>query len=364
MSYEIRVVSSGESVLVTAPVEKFKINSEYGETEVCITWSRGDLGDDPEGRDALKAAWVGHDTITLTIEGSEVPVFDGTITSQSWDEDDFNIQASEGEEVPADPIEIRALVDTTAPNGDRVLVTVNNFGEGDVSVDFGDGSATVNNNGNGFDVSAHSYDATGNFVIVATDTDQPERTAQHVVHISGTAGDLELTATVDDTDPENLRVKVTVDNAGEGAVDVDFGDGTPTVTNPGDGTTESVHDYGVAGTYTVTSTDTDRPSRTATTDVTVEGDGGTGGDELVVVIVADESDPDRKTARLMANNTTHGATTIVWGDGSSSESYPGDNSVRTHVYVGEGTFSVVVTDEDEPARFVETLITLPFPMGS
>lgn len=364
MSYEIRVVSSGESVLVTAPVEKFKIDSEYGETEVCITWSRGDLGDDPEGRDALKAAWIGRDKITLTAEGAEVPVFEGVLTSQSWCEDEFTVEAAEEAEVPADPIEIRVLVDTTAPNLDRVLVTVDNFGEGAVSLDFGDGSETVNNPGDGFNVSQHSYDSTGNFVIVATDTDQPDRTAQHVVHISGTAGELEVTATADDTDPAKLRVKVTVDNSGEGPVDVDFGDDTPTVTNPGDGTTESVHDYQAPGTYTVTTTDTDRPSRTGTADVTVVGDGGTGGDNLVVVIVADESDPDRKTASLTANNTTHGATTISWGDGSTSESYPGDNSVRTHVYVGEGTFSVVVTDEDEPARFIETLITLPFPMGS
>ena len=362
MSYEIRVVSSGESVLVTAPVEKFKINSEYGETEVCITWSRGDLGDDPEGRDALKAAWVGRDKITLSAEGAQVPVFEGVLSAQGWCEDEFFVEATEEADVPADPIEIRALVDTTAPNLDRVLVTVDNFGEGEVTIDFGDGSETVTNPGDGFNVSAHSYNTTGNFVVVATDTDQPDRTAQRVVNISGSAAELELTATVDDTDPAGLRVKVTVDNAGEGSVDVDFGDGTSTVTNPGDGTTESVHDYTAPGTYTVTTTDTDRPSRTGTADVTVEGDGG--GDDLVVVVVADESDLDRKTASLTANNPTPGATTISWGDGSTSESYPGDNSVRTHVYVGEGTFSVVVTDEDEPARFVETLITLPFPMGS
>ena len=365
MSHEIRVVTPEGSVLVTAPVEKFKISSEYGETEVCVAWSRSDLGDDPDGRNALKNAWVGRDSLTLMAEGADVPVFDGKIVCQGWDEDTFHIEAVETAETPADPIEIRAMVDSSAPNHDRVLVTVNNFGEGEVSLDFGDGSETVNNAGDGFTVSAHSYDSTGNFVVVATDTDQPDRTAQYVVHISGSAGELGLNVTADETDPAKLRVKVTVDNSAEGAVEVDFGDGTATVTNPGDGEAESVHDYGQAGTYTVTATDTDRPSRTSTHEVTVEGDGGEGPgepgeDDLVVQIVAEESDMNRKTASLRANNKGQGAVTVVWGDGSTSESYPGDNSVRTHTYVGDGTFSVTVTDEDDPSRMVDTLITLPF----
>lgn len=66
-----------------------------------------------------------------------------------------------------------------------------------------------------------------------------------------------------------LAVAITVDAQGLGAVDLDPGDGSPAVTNPGDGTTPTSHTYAAAGSYTVTATTQLSPQATGTATVTV-----------------------------------------------------------------------------------------------
>lgn len=79
---------------------------------------------------------------------------------------------------------------------------------------------------------------------------------------------MEITETID-----GLNVSLLVDNKGEGEVTIDWGDETPTGTNPGDGTTATTHDYATDGTYTITVTDADNPDRTGTVEVTVAAPG-------------------------------------------------------------------------------------------
>jgi len=172
-------------------------------------------------------------------------------------------------------------------------------------------------------------------------------------------GALSLSVSADDADPNRMTVSVVVDNAGEGEVSLDFGDGSPTEVNAGDGATATVHTFADEGQYAIQATDTDQPERTATESVTVPFPGE--GEELVVTITADPSDPNRLTASLVANNAGQGEVSVDWGDGSATEVNPGDGATpSTHVYV-DGSYQVAVTDTDQPERTVSQPITVPFP---
>lgn len=72
-------------------------------------------------------------------------------------------------------------------------------------------------------------------------------------------------------DEEGLSVRVVADNAGEGEVELSFGDGNPpgTVTHPGDGKTAVRHRYAAAGTYTISAHDPFDPDRRASVEVVV-----------------------------------------------------------------------------------------------
>lgn len=80
---------------------------------------------------------------------------------------------------------------------------------------------------------------------------------------------LTLSVTEDTSDTNRLTVSVTVDNKGQGPVSVDLGDGSPAVSNPGDGTTVTTNAYAVAGDYLVVATDDDNATRGASQSVTV-----------------------------------------------------------------------------------------------
>lgn len=78
---------------------------------------------------------------------------------------------------------------------------------------------------------------------------------------------LSVRTDADEQDP--MTVRVTVDNKGHGPVSVHFGDGTPAVDDNGDGVGHTVHTYALEGTYTLTVTDKNEPSRNRSTGVTV-----------------------------------------------------------------------------------------------
>lgn len=73
----------------------------------------------------------------------------------------------------------------------------------------------------------------------------------------------------DTDDTTRMSVLVTADNDGQGTVTVDYGNGAPTVSNPGDGASANHYQYPAAGTYTLTVTSDSDPERTATSVVEV-----------------------------------------------------------------------------------------------
>lgn len=151
----------------------------------------------------------------------------------------------------------------------EVSFVVDNHGNGSVTLDPGDGGTPVANPGDGTTATLYTYTAEGAFTATATSDAEP--TASGAAEITVTApAPAALTLTVDPvTVAEGGEVTALVDNDGQGPVDLDFGDGTAAVTNPGDGATESAHTYTTAGTYTVTATDADNPARTDSVEVTV-----------------------------------------------------------------------------------------------
>lgn len=80
---------------------------------------------------------------------------------------------------------------------------------------------------------------------------------------------LTLTVTEDTTDTTRMTCSIVCDNKGEGPVTILVGHDGISLTNPGDGTTVTTHQYPAANTYTVTASDDDNATRFATSDVTV-----------------------------------------------------------------------------------------------
>lgn len=171
-------------------------------------------------------------------------------------------------------------------------------------------------------------------------------------------GAVTLDVVEDTADPNRRSVLITANNYGKGGVSIDFGDGTPGGTNSGDGSTTSSHAYTTDGTYTVTVTDVDEPERTATFEVTVPYANGNG--ELEVSISADSGDPNLRRASVLADNKGAGEVSISWGDGLADGTNSGDGVTSTEHDYADGTWTVTVTDVDEPTRTVAQEVTIPF----
>lgn len=171
-------------------------------------------------------------------------------------------------------------------------------------------------------------------------------------------GAVTLDVVEDTADPNRSSVLITANNYGKGGLSIDFGDGTPGGTNSGDGTTTTSHAYTTPGTYTVTVTDVDEPERTATFEVTVPY--STAGGDLEVSISADTGDPALRRASVLADNKGAGEVSISWGDGLADGTNSGDGVTSTEHDYADGTYTVTVTDVDEPVRTASQEITVPF----
>jgi hypothetical protein len=185
------------------------------------------------------------------------------------DESDATRVETETITVPFGPV---ATVTEDTDDTDRrtVIVTVNNYGKGQVTIDWGQvGAPTTTNVGDGVTESSYKYTAGGTYEITITDSDEASRTTTATVEVP--FGDLPPTivAIEDTADATGMTTKVTVDNHGNGTVNISWGDASSPSSNTGDGIATSSHLYATGGTYTVTATDANEPSRTSTTDVTV-----------------------------------------------------------------------------------------------
>lgn len=166
-----------------------------------------------------------------------------------------------------------------------------------------------------------------------------------------------VTVTQSTADSKKMTISVVVDNHGNGPVGVAWGDSTANGTNAGDGVAATTHKYAEDATYTVTVTDANDPTLTATRQAVVPFEGG-----LALTVTAVESSPagpDRRTVTASWDNQDQGVVTVNWGDATATQSGPSAGTLN-HVYAAAGTFTVTVTDSTTNTRTQTAQVTVPF----
>jgi hypothetical protein len=258
---------TSEVVIDTKPKE-LTLDTEDGSLVFEVKWNPVQLADDAEEYLAVRAAWPGKEKLVLSDKNNQV-VFSGKVSGFIQGPDEVGLSAYQDSLVPG-AVTVDVVEDTADPNRMSVLITANNYGKGGLSVDFGDGTPGGFNSGNGTATTAHAFTTAGTYTVTATDVDEPERTSSFEVTVpySTATGDLEVSISADAGDPTRRRASILADNKGAGEVSISFGDGLADATNPGDGVTNTEHDYG-DGTYTVTVTDVDEPTRTVFQEITI-----------------------------------------------------------------------------------------------
>jgi hypothetical protein len=248
------------------------------------------------------------------------------------------------------------LHEDTSDTLDRrtVTATVNNHSNGAVAIDWGDGTATTTNVGNGTTPSTHVYAAQGTYRVVVSDASDNTLVARTTVRVPFGQSIPTLTVTEDTTLASRLRVLVATNNHGNGPLVVNWGDGSATGSSPGDTTTTIGHTYGVAGDYDITVVDPQDQTATATDTITLPWG-------PVMTITADVVDTDKMTASVVVDNYGQGSVSIDWGDGSSDSTNVGDGTATsTHKYTEDGTFTITVTDVSDPTRGTTGTTTVPY----
>jgi hypothetical protein len=251
----------------TKPKE-FHLDTEDEGLVFEVSWHPLQLADDAEEYLAIRAAWPGKEKLVLSDRTGQV-VFSGKVSGFIQGPEEIGLRARQDSMVPG-AVTLDAVEDTADATRMSVLITTNNYGKGGLSVDFGDGTPGGYSNGDGTTATPHAFLTAGTFTITATDVDEPERTATFEVTVpfATATGDLEVSISADSGDPTRRRASLLADNKGAGEVSISWGDGLADDTNPGDGTTNTEHNYG-DGTWTVTVTDVDEPVRTVSQEVTV-----------------------------------------------------------------------------------------------
>lgn len=190
-------------------------------------------------------------------------------------------------------------------------------------------------------------------------------------------GKLKIEVEEDTTDDEHMSVTVTVDNADQGPVKVDFGDGSKPVETEQDGTEK--HTYERAGEFTVTGTDLDDEGRKDSAKVTVpfkDDDGGDGGEETptptpepdeptptptptpepeepeepeaVKVKVVKDKDADGRMSVIATVDNGGNPATVDFGDGSKKAKNAGDGKEESkHTYKEAGDYTVTAEDAED-----------------
>lgn len=284
----------------------------------------------------------------------------GTYTVTVADIDDpekSSTYTAEITEVPALPAPAISVAPESGEAPLAVTLTVNNHGNGQVTIDWGDGTAPSTHNGGTEEEPAthpHQYLSGAADPYTITVTAVADDRAQATTDVTVTAPEPEDPPQISadpQTGPAPLATTLTVNNLGGGDVQIDFGDGSDPETGPGGQTGQTVdypHTYTEAGTYTVTVTDADTPSRQATLDITVEEAPEPPTDPQATVT------PDTGEAPLevevTVDNHGNGPVDVDFGDGSAPVTNPGDGTTTTsHTYTDAGTYTVTATSQADPS---------------
>lgn len=222
--------------------------------EGTIDWGDGtevqNFTANPDGTATLLHTYAANGVYTVTVRRADVETF----------------RAREAISVPVPDAPTASVTTSNADaTGQTASLTWDNAPNGTVNIDWGDGTAAEGGPETG--TATHAYADPGTYTITVSSASNPAAATT----VEFTAPGMVLTATANAGDATNMTADLLVDNFGQGAVTVDWGDGSATEANPGDGTTVSTHDYTTAGagTYTITATDDDDPTRVGTIEVTV-----------------------------------------------------------------------------------------------
>lgn len=163
-------------------------------TDATVEWSVADEtvatvvldeGDDQKG-------WVisgapGSTVLTVRVTDVE-PALEATLAVDVVPAGTATVQINAGPAVPEtdpqpEPLALTVTEDTSDVTHMTVSVTVDNKGEGAVTVDPGDGSASQSNPGDGTTVTSVTYATAGDYTLVATDDDNATRGASQNVTV-------------------------------------------------------------------------------------------------------------------------------------------------------------------------------------
>lgn len=250
-------------------------------------------------------------------------------------------------------------VQRDAGSTDRAQVWVDNQGLGPVTLDCGiDGSTREVEE---FETVTCTYPEDGTYTIRACDVQTPAVCATRDVTIPLPPDNPELEIEADSSDPNGLTILMSIDNHGNGPVDVTWrpGEQKQRIENP-DGTEQYAHTYPRPGVYQIEVVDVDEPERkstevavlpvAATPVFTLTGGQG----ELDVEVHGDDANqPEGGRSRTFY---------IQWGDGTprtSTKLTAAD--VVAHTYEDMGTYTVTVSDMASPLARRSQEITLPVP---
>lgn len=240
---------------------------------------------------------------------------------------------------------------------------------GPTTIDWGDGSPVEDGPEKG--TVSHTYETDGPQTAKVCDAENPDACTevQFETPFPVEGEDPSVTASADPDDSTGRTVLITL--AGfpqDGAVSVDWGDGTAAETVPA-GTTSATHTYGdgVEGEQTITATSASDDSKTASATFTPAE---APEPEPTVSASADESDETGRTVAIeLKGFPEDGAVSVDWGDGTAAEEVPAGTTTATHAYAdeveGEQTITATsATDDTKSASATFTPEPAPEPEPS
>ncbi|NLX17746.1 MAG: PKD domain-containing protein [Desulfobulbus sp.] len=271
---------------------------------------------------------------------------------------------------PATPLQ--AAITSSVTSG-TVPFTVNFSGAGctgnirSYQWDFGDGSTATGSTAN------HTYTTAGSYTVQLTVRDSSNQTsvATTVINASAPVVNLPPTAAISasatsGTAPVTITFNGSGSSAGSAAITSyswNFGDGST-----GSGATAS-HSYTTAGTYTATLTVTDRNGLTdsASTRVVVSASGNTGNTLNAVIGTSATSGPAPLTVAFDGSGSTAASGRTIrsyawdFGDGSTAT-----GASTSHAYTSAGTYTatLTVTDNRRGTHSTSTIIVVSAPSNN
>lgn len=201
---------------------------------------------DAEGESTLEHTYTANGVYTVTVRRADV--------------ESFRVRQAVSVPVATDPT-LAAYASNADATGQTASITYSNGANGPVSINWGDGSAAVD--GVAAATVTHEYADAGTYNIVVSSKANPASSTT----IAVTAPLMVLTAT--ETSGNANSTDLLVENWTAGSVVVDWGDGGPTGTNAGDGTTVTAHVYAAPGTYQIVATDATDATRKGSVSVVI-----------------------------------------------------------------------------------------------